>query len=150
MRGLIALLLLLGTMLAHAEVVTMGKAQLQHALQEGPPCCVIDGRSEKSRRQRPLADALVYRADIKIVPTAAVVVLADEDRQARKIAEALAAAHPGKRIIAVEGGLAVWQAVQASATQSVAQRGGINFVIPKNTCESGTPLQELTSGSGKH
>jgi hypothetical protein len=124
----------------------MAKAQLVHALQEGLPCCVIDGRGENSRKKQPLADAIAYRPDLKIEPTAAVVVVADNDRLAQKIAGELDAAYPGKRIIAVQGGVGVWEAALVAASQAAAQTPGFSFVIPKNTCESGTPLQQLKSG----
>lgn len=107
---------------------------------------MIDGRGEASRRKQPLGDALPYVKGMKITPTAAVVVVADNDRLAKKIAGELDAAYPGKRIIAVQGGVGVWEAALMAASQAAASKPGFSFVIPKNTCESGTPLQQLKSG----
>jgi hypothetical protein len=149
-RLLRILVLVAATTLAggvRADVEAMDKLQLQFALKASPPCCVIDGRRPESRNRHPLADALPYVEGIKINPTASVVVIGDGDRQAKGIAAALAKAYPGKRIIAVKGGVGVWEAAVASLAKAAA--GGATsyqFVIPKNTCESGTPLQQLRSG----
>lgn len=136
--------------IARADVALMDKMQLQFALKATPPCCVIDGRRPASRQKQPLAEALPYEKGLKINPTASVIVIADGDRQAKGIADALAQAYPGRQIIAVKGGVGVWEAVVAALAKSSA--GGAtsyNFVIPKNTCESGTPLQQLRSNATK-
>lgn len=147
MKHLLLLCLLLLTGLARADVTPMGKSQLHHALKEGAPCCVIDGRIDSSRKKQPLDDALPYKEGMQINPTAAVVVLADSDKQALKIANALDAAYPGKRIIAVQGGLGVWDAVQVQLSREAASGppSGMSFMIPKNTCESGSSIQNLKS-----
>jgi hypothetical protein len=141
--------LLIFAALAHADVVPMDRKQLQHALQAGEPCCVIDGRGEASRKRHPL-DALPYRPGMQIKPTADVVIVADDDARAQKIAAELNAAYPGKRMIAARGGVAVWEGAQMDASRAAASGappgGGFGFVIPKNTCESGSPLQQLRSG----
>lgn len=139
---------LLGAAPAWAGVDLSGVTELTHALQSAPPCCVIDARSEDSQRQHPLADALRYRSGLQIVPTAAIVVVADRDQEALRIAAILLKAHPGKTIHAVKGGVAAWESVlkSLSAPQSSQAPGappGISFVIPRNTCETGTPLQIL-------
>ncbi|TRZ55924.1 MAG: hypothetical protein D4S02_16790 [Rhodocyclaceae bacterium] len=146
----IGALCVIGTV--QAQVTAKDKEQLAAVLRTGTPCCVIDGRSAASRKQRPLADALVYRPDSRIKPTAAVVVIADRDVDAIKIAEALAQKHPGKQIIAVKGGINTWQdASRAAALLAMGIRtpGGnaLSFIIPSNTCEQGKPLQELRSGA---
>jgi hypothetical protein len=125
----------------------MDKQQLHHALKAGPPCCVIDGRNQSSRKQRPLDDSLPYKEGMRINPTAAIVVIADSDSNAKQIATTLDAAYPGKRIFAVKGGVDVWEAtlVELSRDAASGPPSGFGFVIPKNTCESGTPLQQLRS-----
>lgn len=136
---------------AQAQVTAKDKVQLTAALKTSSPCCVIDGRSAASRKRQPLADALVYRPDIRIkltaTATAAVVVIADRDRDAMQIGEALARKHPGKQIIAVTGGIKTWrdasQAVLLAAGINLPGDGSMSFVIPSNTCEQGQPLQEL-------
>jgi hypothetical protein len=132
---------------ARAEVIPMNKSQLHHALKEGAPCCVIDGRIDSSRKKQPLDDALPYKEGMQINPTAAVVVIADGDKQAMRIAKALDAAYPGKRIIAVQGGVGVWEAVQVQLSREAASAppGGMSFMIPRNTCESGSSIQNLKS-----
>ncbi len=130
---------------ARADVTAMDRTQLQHALKLESPCCVIDGRAPARREKRRLADALPYAPDMKLNPTAAVVVVADNDRQAEKIARALGAAYPGKRIVAVRGGIAAWEAALVALSREAASSPGFGFVIPKNTCESGSAIQQLRS-----
>ncbi|MFN3883781.1 MAG: hypothetical protein ACK4Q4_03350 [Rhodocyclaceae bacterium] len=134
---------------AHADIVPMNRKQLQHALQAGEPCCIIDGRSEANRKKHPI-DALPYTPGLQIKPTADVVVVADDDQTARKIATQLDAAYPGKRFLAVLGGVETLEGAQMDASRVAASSApaaaGISFVIPKNTCESGSPLQQLRSG----
>ncbi len=135
---------------ALADVAVMDKLQLQFALKSTPPCCVLDGRREANRQKYPLAEALPYEKGIKINPTASVVVIADNDRLAREIAAAVAKDYPGKQIIAVKGGVRVWEAsVAALAKAAGGAPSSFNFVIPKNTCEQGTPLQQLRSNATK-
>lgn len=128
-----------------AEVLPMDQQQLQRALKAGQPCCVIDGRAQTNRGKHPLADALPYQEGMRIHPTADVVIVADSDRLARKIAAVLDAAYPGRRMIAVRGGVGVWEGALVAASREAAGGAppGFGFVIPRNTCESGTPLQRL-------
>lgn len=134
----------------HAAVALRGAAELTEALKSQPPCCVVDARSEDSQRKHPLADAVRYRSGLQIVPTAAVIVVADRDQEAMNIGAALAKQHPGKVIYAVKGGVAAWESVLkslrgVSSSKAPGAASGISFVIPHNTCETGTPLQILQS-----
>lgn len=133
----------------HAEVVLLGGNELSFALKESPPCCVIDGRKELNRAKAPLPEALPYRAGLNIKPTANVVVLADSDSEALRIAGIFEKQHAGKTILAVKGGLKTWQAATASLSSAPANDGApgttLQFVIPHNTCETGEPLQKLQS-----
>jgi hypothetical protein len=133
-----------------AAVLLRGTVELIDELKNAPPCCVIDARSEASQRKHPLADALRYRPDLSIIPTASVIVVADRDRDALAAGEALAQKHPGKAIYAVKGGVAAWETVlkslsRVSSSKAPGAAPGISFVIPHNTCETGTPLQILKS-----
>ncbi len=131
---------------ALAQVTSMGLEQLQFAVKVSPPCCVIDGRRSEIRGKHPLVDALPYREGMKLNPTASVVVIADKDRDARKIAGALALSYPDKKIIAVKGGIRTWEAtLHALAKGPTGGPTSYNFVIPRNTCESGSPIQSLRS-----
>lgn len=125
---------------AWADASLLGKEEALAALKDRPPCCVIDGRSAKSRRMSPLPDAVPYRKGLKIEPSATVVVLADDDRAALEIARTLAQSYPGKPIAAIRGGLPAWNTVLA---EMGAPPAGLSFVIPRNTCEHDAPLQRL-------
>lgn len=134
----------------HAAVALHGATELIHALKSESPCCVVDGRSEDNQRKHPLADAVRYRPGLLIVPTAAVIVVADRDQDAVNIGAALAKQHPDKVIYAVKGGVMAWESVlksvsAASSSKAPGASSGISFVIPHNTCETGTPLQILQS-----
>ncbi|MBI3140313.1 MAG: hypothetical protein HYZ19_00445 [Rhodocyclales bacterium] len=140
--GLLSLAaLLLGLALpALAGVALRDRAALEEFLKTGIPCCIIDARSAASRRLAPLANTLVYRKGLKINPTGVVVVVADTDARAVQVGEALAGASKAKDVYAVQGGAATWRAVTGGSAFAGLPR---SFVIPKNTCESGVPLQEL-------
>lgn len=140
---------LLASDFASASVSLLDGEKLSKALKESPPCCVIDGRSQSQRTKVPLKEALPYRRDLEINPTATVVVLADNDQEALRIGGLLEKKHPGKAILAVKGGLTSWKAAMtvpdsANAADG-APKGSFQFVIPHNTCEVGTPLQKLQS-----
>lgn len=145
--SLLAMLCLMLAGAAQAQVSLKDKVQLVSALSAKPPCCVIDGRNATSRKREILENALPWRADLKIDPTATVVVIADQDHDALGIANTLSRKHPGKPILAVRGGLATWKAASlsllAAAGMDTAMSGPVSFVIPANTCEQGTPLQVL-------
>jgi hypothetical protein len=131
---------------AQAQASLKDKSQLVAALSAKPPCCVIDGRNADSRKREVLDNALLWRADLKINPTATVVVVADRDQDALGIAKTLERKHPGKTILAVKGGVATWKAATFALLAGSANGGAgglVNFVIPANTCEQGKPLQEL-------
>lgn len=154
--GIASLLATLGLVLvgaAQAQVSLKDKAQLVAALAAKPPCCVIDGRTAASRKREILENALPWRKDLKIDPTATVVVVADQDQDALGIANALGRRHPGKPILAVKGGLATWKAASlsllAAAGMDTAMSGPVSFVIPANTCEQGKPLQVLRPDNKK-
>lgn len=128
---------------ASAEVRLLDEAALLQALGRQPPCCVIDARPPAQRKALPLADALAYRPGMKIVPTASVVVVADSDERAMTVARRFDKAYPGRSIITVHGGQAVWASVLDSTRSSHSVQGSRSFVIPSNTCEQGPPLQTL-------
>lgn len=134
----------------YAKVFLSDEVDLIEALKREPPCCVIDARSDVKRRQQALPDSLLYRPGLRIVPTASVIVVADDKQAALKVANTLAGEHPGKTIYAVRGGAQAWEFVRKAldkvTASSVGAPGAISFVIPHNTCETGTPLQVLSSG----
>lgn len=137
---------------ASAAASLRDEVDLIEALKLEPPCCVIDARSDAKRSKHALADALTYRPGLTIVPTASVIVVADDNQGALKIADTLAKQHPGKTIYAVRGGMVSWEFVRKAlekvkASSSGAAPTGISFVIPHNTCETGTPLQVLNQST---
>jgi rhodanese-related sulfurtransferase len=125
---------------AAAEVSLRDTAALEAFLSGNTPCCVIDARSAANRKRAPLADTLPYRTGLKINPTGVVVVIADTDARAIEIGERLTESSKAKEVYAVKGGIATWKAATIAGLLKTRPR---SFVIPKNTCEQGTPLQEL-------
>ena len=140
LRIAIAALALLPALPSTAAVTLRDKPALDDFFKNKVPCCVIDARGEKSRKAAPLANTLVYRKGLKINPTGVVVVVADTDARAVEVGEALAASSKAKEVYAVQGGASTWRAATGGSLFSRMPR---SFVIPKNTCEQGTPLQEL-------
>lgn len=133
-----------------AAVALRGKSELVAALRSQPPCCVIDARREASQRAHPLADAVRYRPGLQIIPSASVIVVADHDKEATRVGAILAKQHPGKIVYAVKGGASAWESVLKSlagisSSSAPGAAPGVSFVIPHNTCETGTPLQILQS-----
>lgn len=141
--GVLVAFLLTASLQAHATASLRNEMQLGLALRASPPCCVVDARAESERKALALDEALVYREDLRINPTATVVVVADTDEAALAVAESIAAAHPGSPVLAVEGGIVAWQRVLARINAEPPGGRAIQFVIPKNTCEHGPALQEL-------
>ena len=125
---------------AAAEVSLRDTAALEDFLAGNTPCCVIDARAAANRKRTPLADALPYRKGLKINPTGVVVVIADTDVRALEVGKLLAESSQAKEVYAVKGGIATWNAATIAGLLKTRPR---SFVIPKNTCEQGTPLQEL-------
>lgn len=136
--------LLLATAPARSAGVSLqDKAQLEAACKRGAPCCVVDARSEITRNQAPLKDAVIYRPGVKIRPTAAVVVIADSDDRALLAGKELAKTSGAREVFAVKGGMTTWRTLVPAESASGESTMPYTFVIPKNTCEQGTPLQEL-------
>lgn len=135
---LLALWLPLVSAAVEPAVTLHDRARLEAALQAAAPCCVVDARSVKARKTKPIADAVVYRPGLRINPTSAMVVIADSDREALRVGRALAAATGARQVIAVQGGFKTWQ--EATRPSGI---GALRFVIPSDTCQQGTPLQEL-------
>jgi hypothetical protein len=133
---------------ALAGVSLLAKPELVKKLSASPPCCVVDARGDDARKSRPIKDALAWRPDLAIDPTATVVVVADADAQAVAVARSIDKAHPRKVIVAVKGGFPVWESILIDLEQAQGRsvQGSTSFVIPKNTCEQGTPLQTLLRG----
>ena len=125
---------------ALAEVSLRDTAALKAFLASDIPCCVIDARAAANRKRTPLADTLAYRKDLKINPTGVVVVIAASDARAVEVGERLAASSKAQEVYAVKGGIATWNAASLASLFKTRPK---SFVIPKNTCEQGTPLQEL-------
>jgi hypothetical protein len=125
-----------------AEAMLLGGRDLAAALAEGPPCCVIDARPPTARALRPLPDAIAYREGLRIRPSAAVVVIGEGDDVALRIGNEVGRANNAPRVIAVKGGLAAWKAATSPAASGTGTPA-FSFVIPKNTCEQGEPLQHF-------
>ncbi len=141
--GVLAAVLLSASVQVLAAASLRNEMQLGLALRSSPPCCVIDARAESERKALALDEALVYGEDLRINPTATVVVVADTDGAALAVAESIATAHPGSPVLAVEGGVVAWQRVLERINAEPPGGRAIQFVIPKNTCEHGPALQQL-------
>ncbi|MBI2310939.1 MAG: rhodanese-like domain-containing protein [Betaproteobacteria bacterium] len=123
-----------------AGVSLQDRPQLIELLREAPPCCVIDARAEKARREKPIAHALAYRQGMSINPSGPVVVIGSSDQQALAVGNTLADRSGAAAVYAVKGGYATWQAVELNRLKSTLPS---TFVIPSDTCQQGPALQQL-------
>lgn len=126
-----------GTVMLH------GADSLAAAIGRSGYCCVVDARAPVTRAKDAIAEAVLYRKGLRINPSAAVVVIADTDEQALAVGAEIQKASGAGEVIAVKGGVKAWRAYLARA--SGAPPKGYSFIIPRNTCESGQAIQELTS-----
>src|SRR3989338_1392787 len=122
-----------------AEALLLEENALSKKVEQVQDYQLIDARSPAAQRAAPMAFSTHYGIDVAINKTL-VLVVADSDAEAVKIAESIPAAS-GRSVFAVQGGAEAWQrvATRASPVTSVSK----SFVIPKNTCEQGKPIQEL-------
>jgi hypothetical protein len=127
-----------------AETTLMGHDELPAAIARRGYCCVVDARSPAGSATDPIAQSVPYRKGVKLTPTAAIVVIAETDADALRIGKDLERATGARDVIAVKGGSATWRAYLASVLGAPPR--DLSFVIPRNTCESGEPLQQLRSG----
>jgi len=134
----LALLMLPGLSLG-AEAVLLEESALSKKVEQIQDYQLIDARNPEAQRSAPIAFSTRYRINVAI-NKALVLVVADTDAEAAAIARIIPAA-TGRSIFAVKGGVEAWQRVasKASPVTSVSK----SFVIPKNTCEQGKPIQEL-------
>jgi hypothetical protein len=132
---------LLGASVAGAEVSLRGKAELEAALKNKPPCCVIDARAVAHRISDPVPEALPYKEGMTVNPAGPVVVIADTDVHAMEIGRALAGGPKSRvQVYAVMGGFATWQVTAVPDPTTTMPR---SFVIPSDTCQTGPALQTL-------
>jgi hypothetical protein len=125
-----------------AAPVLADRDQAISLLKATPPCCVVDARNGIRRKLRPLAGAVVWNDGMVVKPTGTVVVIADDDQAARSVGRAIEKRFNAKHVLAVKGGIETWDKV-VSETQEPGMPA--TFVIPRNTCEQGSPLQTLRS-----
>ena len=148
MRNLGRILIMLACALSApawaAKAALLDSAQLREVLKKGPPCCVIDARSEGRRKQQPIPFAVIYNEGVKPKSGGYAVVVGDNDPQAQAAAQAVSK-KSGQDVYAVKGGYAAWKQVQAGGNKYSVGTENVSpqrFTIPSNTCEQGKALHE--------
>ncbi len=134
------LLPLLPALAFGAEDALLDEATLSFKLDHAHDYQVLDARGAGAQRDAPIAFSTRYETNAAI-KEGLVLVVADTDAAALAIAQAIAAGGPDRAAFAVKGGYDSWQRVARKSSASTSIAGG--FVIPKNTCEQGKPIQEL-------
>ncbi len=132
------MLLLLPTLSFGVEGVLLDEAALSAKLDQTQDYQLLDARSAEAQRNAPIAFSTRYQATTPI-KKGLVLIVADTDAAAVAIAQSIPAASD-RFVFAVKGGCDAWQRV--AKTSSATSISG-SFVIPKNTCEQGKPIQEL-------
>jgi hypothetical protein len=136
--GCLALFMLPGLCMG-AEALLLDDDALSKKIEQVQDYQLLDARTPETQRIAPLAFATRYWINARI-NKALVLVVADSDAEAVEIAQSIPAEN-GRAVFAVKGGDEAWRRVSARA--STATSVSKTFVIPKNTCEQGKPIQEL-------
>jgi hypothetical protein len=139
LRSVCLALLLLPGLSMGAEPLLLDEGALSKKVEQNQDYQLIDARNPEAQRLAPIAFSTCYRINVTFIK-GLVLIVADTDADALAIARSVPAA-PGRSAFAVKGGFEAWQreAAKASPATSVSK----DFVIPKNTCEQGKPIQEL-------
>jgi hypothetical protein len=132
-------LLLLPTISFGAEGVLLAEDALSSKLDQFPDYQLLDARNAEAQRDNQIAFSTRYQS-ATLIKKGLVLVVADTDAAAVEIAKTIPAASD-RFVFAVKGGCDAWRHVMAKIPVGTAVSG--NFVIPKNTCEQGKPIQEL-------
>ncbi len=135
-----SLLLLFPVLAFGMDDVLMDEATLSFKLDRAQDYQLLDARSAQAQRDAPIAFSTRYEPNTA-VKGGLVLVVADTDAAASAIARAIVAGGADRAAFAVKGGYDSWQRVARKSSASTSIAGG--FVIPKNTCEQGKPIQEL-------
>ncbi len=139
LRTVCLVLLLLPGLSMGAEQLLLDEGALSKKVEQNQDYQLIDARNPEAQRAAPIAFSTCYRINVTFIK-GLVLIVADTDAEALAIAKSVPAA-PGRSAFAVKGGYEAWrrEATKASPATSVSK----DFVIPKNTCEQGKPIQEL-------
>lgn len=134
-----AALLLLPTLCWAGSAVLLDEAKLSALIAKSSEYQLLDARSAETQRAAPIAFSTAYRVTPQ-VGKGLVLIVADDDATAEKIAQSIPATGD-RTVYAVQGGSEAWRRVIANTPATPSVSG--SFVIPKNTCEQGNPIQEL-------
>lgn len=133
------MLLLLPTFSFGAEGVLLDERTLSTKLDQAQDYQLLDARNTEAQRNTPIAFSTRYQSTTPI-KKGLVLIVADTDAAALQIAQSIPAA-ADRSVFAVKGGGQAWRRVMAKVPPGTSVSG--SFVIPKNTCEQGKPIQEL-------
>ena len=133
------LALMLPVLCFGAEEVLLDEKALSAKLDQTPDYQLLDARNAEAQRDTPIAFSTRYQITTPI-KTGLVLIVADTDTAALEIAKSIPVAS-NRSVYVVKGGSAAYQRVMAKAPPATSFSG--SFVIPKDTCEQGKPIQEL-------
>lgn len=133
------MLLLLPVLSFGVEGVLLDEAALSAKLDQAQDYQLLDARGAEAQRNAPIAFSTRYQSTTP-VKKGLVLIVADTDAAAVAIAQSIPAASD-HFVFAVKGGCDAWQRVAIKTSSAPSVSG--SFVIPKNTCEQGKPIQEL-------
>jgi hypothetical protein len=138
-RSVSLTLLMLPGLCMGAESLLLDEDTLAKKVGQDQDYQLLDARNTQAQRIAPIAFSTCYRINVTF-SKGLVLIVADSDAEAVAIAQSVPAA-PGRSVFAVIGGFDAWQRVasRSSPVTSVSR----SYVIPKNTCEQGKPIQEL-------
>lgn len=137
--NLLLVLLFLPALSWAGNEVLLDETQLSALIAKENDYQLLDARNTEAQRSKPIAFSTTYRFNTPI-SNGLVMLVADDDKSAIEIAQSISASI-NRRVYAIQGGSEVWQKVMSNAPPSKSVSG--SFVIPKNTCEQGNPIQKL-------
>lgn len=133
------LLALLPTLCWAGSEVLLDEAKLSALIAKNNEYQLLDARNAAAQRSAPIAFSTTYRINMPI-SNGLVLIVADDDKTAVAIAQSIPMAM-SRSVYAVQGGSEILQKVITTAPATTSVSG--SFVIPKNTCEQGKPIQKL-------
>jgi len=131
-------LFLLPSLCLAASGLLLDESGLTKLVEKSDEYQLLDARNDLAQRLLAIPFSRKYQ---KLMPIGkgVVLVVADNDAEALKIAQDITAAE--RNVYAVQGGASAWLRAFANSAPHSTMPG--SFVIPMNTCEQGKPLMEL-------
>lgn len=110
-------------------------------LRERPNTPIVDARSVVARSMSPIRGALAIDDSVVLEAGTTALLVGNDERQAMEAAARVETAHPGVKVLVVEGGDQSLRGVVGGVSVRTGNSGlPTNFIIPSDTCQTGPAL----------